>query len=96
MYSSEHRCIYRQHQLADVICQLRFPEILSIETQLPDAFQEAIRAEFPRYLCRKEGAPGKQTNNYYFGTQDGHYRVNLTSKFISLSCNRYTCWEDFA
>ena len=96
MYSSEHRCIYRQNQLADVICQLRFPEILSIETQLPDAFQEAIRAEFPRYLCRKEGVPGKQTNNYYFGTQDGHYRVNLTSKFISLSCNRYTCWEDFA
>jgi uncharacterized protein (TIGR04255 family) len=22
--------------------------------------------------------------------------VNLTAKFISLSCNRYTCWEDFA
>lgn len=96
MYSKEPRCIYRKNPLAEVICQLRFPEILSIETQLPDAFQDAIRNEFPRYLCRKENAGDKQTNNYHFGTQDGTYRVNLTSKFISLSCSRYTCWEDFA
>ena len=96
MYSKEPRCIYRKNPLAEVICQLRFPEILSIETQLPDAFQDAIRNEFPRYLCRKENAGDKQTNNYNFGTQDGTYRVNLTSKFISLSCSRYTCWEDFA
>lgn len=52
--------------------------------------------EFPRYLCRKDGAGDKQINNYNFGTADGNYRVNLTSKFISLSCSRYTCWEDFA
>lgn len=96
MYSKEPRCVYRYNPIAEVICQLRFPEILSIETQLPDAFQEAIREEFPRYLCRKETAGEKQTNNYHFGTQDGTYRVNLTSKFISLSCSRYTCWEDFA
>ncbi len=96
MYSKEHRCIYGRNQLAEVICQLRFPEILNIEAQLPAAFQEEIRQEFPRYLCRKETNGGKQSNNYNFGTADGCYRVNLTSKFISLSCSRYTCWEDFA
>lgn len=96
MYSREQRCVYGCNPLVEVICQLRFPEILSVETQLPAAFQEEIRDVFPRYFCHKEGSGDKQTNNYNFGTADGRYRVNLTSKFISLSCGRYTCWEDFA
>jgi uncharacterized protein (TIGR04255 family) len=96
--------------LGEVICQLRFPQILSIDTNVPDQFQEAIRDAFPRYSCRKEtpapklvGAPcnmhlqpQKPGNNYQFMSQDGSWRVNLTSTFISLSCNRYTSWEDFA
>ena len=110
MFSYEPRCIYRNNQLGEVICQLRFPEILAIGANLPVEFQEAIRAEFPVYSSRQEspapkltGMPGnlslqKQTpvTNYQFASQDGVWRVNLTSKFISLACNRYTCWEDFA
>lgn len=110
MFSSERRCIYQKNQLGDVICQLRFPEILTIETTLPAQFQEAIRADFPIYTVRKEspapklaGQPGNlqlqqqaQTNNYQFTSEDGQWRINLTSKFISLACTRYTCWEDFA
>lgn len=96
MLSNEQRCIYAKNPLAEVICQLRFPEILTIETELPAAFQEAIRDVFPVYALRKEGLPGKQTNNYQFSTPDGSARVNLTSKFISLSVSRYRCWEDFA
>ena len=49
------------------------------------------------------GAPGnmqvenqRPTVNYQFSTADNVWRVNLTSKFISLTCSRYTCWEDFA
>ncbi len=97
MFSDEPRCIYKNNQLGEVICQLRFPEILSIETELPAKFQNAIRDLFPRYHVRKEKtSPDAQTNNYQFSTDDGLWRVNLTSKFISLSCSRYTCWEDFA
>lgn len=110
MFSQEERCIYRSHQLADVICQLRFPEILSIGTTVPDKFQEAIRAEFPQYTKRQELAPPKITGtpgnpipqkqeatiNHQFSSADGVWRVNMTSKFISLSCTRYTGWEDFA
>jgi uncharacterized protein (TIGR04255 family) len=96
MISNEPRCVYARNPLAEVICQLRFPEILSIETELPAAFQEHIRDVFPRFAQRKEGLPGKQTNNYQFTTADGNVRVNLTSKFISLACTKYTCWEDFA
>ena len=43
MFSHELRCIYKNNQIAEVICQLRFPEILSIAAKLPVDFQEAIR-----------------------------------------------------
>ena len=111
MFSREPRVIYARNPLGDVICQLRFPEILRIETSLPDVFQEEIRREFPRYSVRREtsaprltstpGVPPQlekpaQTNNYQFASEDGFWRVNLTSRFISLACSRYTSWEAFA
>lgn len=110
MYSNETRVRYRKNQLGEVICQLQFPEILTIEANIPVAFQEAIRDEFPHYSVRKEaplpkltGVPGNmhlekqpQVNNYQFVSADGAWRVNLSCRFISLACSRYTCWEDFA
>ena len=110
MFSNENRVKYGKNQLGEVICQLRFPEILTIEANAPADFQEVIRQDFPRYSVRKEaplprlsGTPGNlqlekqpQNNNYQFFSADGVWRVNLTSRFISLSCSRYTCWEDFA
>ena len=110
MFSTENRCIYRNNQLAEVICQLRFPEILTIGANLPVQFQEAIREEYPQYHRRQErpapkltGVPGNLSLenqapiiNYQFASADGIWRVNLTSRFISLTCSRYTCWEDFA
>ena len=53
MFSTETRCIYRKNQLAEVICQLRFPEILTIETNIPAQFQEAIRGDFPGTLSER-------------------------------------------
>lgn len=110
MFSNEPRCRYRKPQAAEVICQLRFPEILAIAAKPPVEFQEAIRADFPQFSRRQEtpapklaGTPGNLTLqnqpaviNYHFATADGVWRVNLTSKFISLTCTNYTCWEDFA
>jgi len=97
MISNEPRCIYENNQLGEVICQLRFPEILSIETELPAKFQDAIRDVFPRYSTRREkSGPDIQTNNYQFATDDGVWRVNLTSKFISLATSGYKSWEKFA
>lgn len=110
MYSQEPRCLYLNNQLGDVICQLRFPEILTIGANVPVAFQEAIRDEYPQYTALQEtpaprlsGTPGNfkvenqpTTVNYQFVSEDGVWRINLTSKFISLACNRYTSWEEFA
>lgn len=110
MYSKEERCYYLNNQLGDVICQLRFPEILTIGANVPVAFQEAIRDEYPQYSAQQEtpapkltGGPGNfqvenqpATVNYHFVSEDGVWRVNLTSKFISLACTQYTSWEEFA
>jgi uncharacterized protein (TIGR04255 family) len=46
-FPESERVTYRKHVLETVICQLRFPPILRIETELPARFQEAIRAQFP-------------------------------------------------
>ncbi len=110
MFSDNQRCLYKNNQLAEVICQLRFPEILRIGADAPVAFQEAIRGDYPQYSKISEaaapritGTPGNMqlenqpsTANHQFVSADGIWRINLTGRFISLSCRRYTCWEDFA
>ncbi|MBQ9839173.1 MAG: TIGR04255 family protein [Oscillospiraceae bacterium] len=110
MFSNEDRCVYQLNPLGEVICQLRFPQILSIEADLPAKFQDAIRSEYPLFSQRMEagapkisGAPGNmslenqpKTRNYQFASEDGVWRVNLTSRFISLATSRYTSWEEFA
>ena len=49
MFVDRERYQYRKPQLVEVICQLRFPTILSISARDPADFQEAIRREFPQY-----------------------------------------------
>ena len=110
MFSAEERCLYRNNQLEEVICQLRFPVILSIDSEAPAAFQEAIRQTFPLYQVKKEMPPAKVSvvpgqppkvepqkplSNHVFSTADGRFRINLTQSFISLTCKTYTRWEEF-
>ena len=49
MFSQEERCIYGRNQIMEVICQLRFPDILRIEAQEPFEFQDAVRGAYPQY-----------------------------------------------
>ena len=112
MLHSEHPCPhFERHQLVEVICQLRFTPILSIDAKEPADFQEAIRSMFPRYTVRREqlppklvapGTPGAKLeapapiNNYHFISADGKWKLNLTKNFISLSTVAYPGWEKFA
>lgn len=43
------RVIYNKTPLESVICQLRFPPILKIDSELPSDFQEKIRAVYPLF-----------------------------------------------
>jgi len=100
---------YSTPQLREVICQVRFPAILSIGTTEPAEFQEAIRAEFPRYAVKQDQPAPKITvsggevkvekpqpvTNYHFLSADNRWKLNLTRDFISLSTVAYDGWEDF-
>lgn len=110
MLRDSERVRYAKPQLLEVICQLRFPTILSISAKEPAEFQELIRREFPRYARNLEKMPPKVTGqpgnmhleeqgnvvNYQFLSADGRWKVNLTNGFIALATPAYTCWEDFA
>jgi uncharacterized protein (TIGR04255 family) len=110
LYSDSPRVHYDKSQLAEVICQLRFPAILSIGAKDPVDFQDAVRGMFPRYAAREEqpgaritgmGTPNaklespKPVTNHNFISADGRWKLNLTSAFISLSTVAYPGWEDF-
>lgn len=106
MFSNEARFIYEKNPIIEVICQLRFPDILKIEAQEPFEFQDAVRGEYPGYQKNVEQLPpqnvnGKMVpqgtvNNYQFISADGQWKISLTKNFIALSTHRYTRWEEFA
>ena len=43
------RVTYELNPLEAVICQLQFPTILRVDTEIPTEFQEAIREHYPYY-----------------------------------------------
>ena len=111
LFSDRARSHYPNAPLHEVICQLRFPTILTINNVEPADFQEAIRAEFPQYARRQDTAAPKITGlggpspkveqqppvtNYHFLSADGKWKLNLTENFIALSTLRYPGWPEFA
>lgn len=110
MFRDCERVKYAKPQLLEVICQLRFPTILSINAKEPAEFQELIRGQFPNYSRNVETLPPKLAGrpgalqvqeqpsvvNYQFLSSDGRWKVNLTKDFIALATPAYPCWEDFA
>lgn len=110
MFLETERVQYRKPQLLEVICQLRFPAILSISAREPAEFQELIRGSYPQYTRNIEklppkvlGQPGnmKLENqpdviNYQFLSADGRWKINMTNNFIALATPAYTVWEEFA
>lgn len=101
---------FARSPLTNVICQLRFSPILSIDAKEPVAFQEKIREHFPLYTVRKEQTPPRMVNvggqvkmepnppmnNYCFASADGKCQLSLTKNYIAFTTSAYTGWEDFA
>lgn len=111
LFSDHPRSHYSRAPVHEVICQLRFPPILSINQHEPADFQEEIRDAFPQYARREDilapklsglGTPNMQVQpappvtNYHFLSVDGAWKINLTRDFIALSTLRYPGWEEFA
>jgi uncharacterized protein (TIGR04255 family) len=102
---------YRKNPLVEVICQVRFPRILSIDGEVPSAFQNEIDTQYPILQTANEFKQQLSIDitddnpiprfaqekwpNYAFVSADENWKVNLTSTFISLSTVQYCSWEEF-
>jgi len=102
---------YKKQPLDNVICQIRFPPILKIETEVPANFQDRIKSQYSELSEKQEfifnlqmrnalkeeiQEPFSSTiKNYEFISDDNIWKLNLTRNFLSLSTKQYTNWEDF-
>jgi uncharacterized protein (TIGR04255 family) len=95
--------------LSEVVCQVRFPTILSIGLGLPAEFQEAIRHRFPEIeeeqnvLVQIRAAGDAQSANaeltgrvFQFRSADGANLISLGTEAYALSTTNYGLWADFA
>ena len=110
-FPESKRVLFTNNPLAEVICQLKFPTILSISTKEPDKFQELIRNDYPVFnrevnegipheiatiLNQVGGIPSiKGSINYKFTTYDGFRCASLSQDFIALKEQKYSKWDDF-
>ena len=94
------------HQLAQVLCQIRFSTVLRIrqdDAVIP--FQEAIRQTYPRYakqqgmamLITPEGVQQQAAPAalHRFADSDGVFTAILSPDFVALETNQYADINDF-
>jgi uncharacterized protein (TIGR04255 family) len=107
-FPESQRVIYSKNPLNNVVCQVRFPPVLKIEAEIPSAFQEAIRADYPLFgearaesILPPEMAKmipvGLQvrTKQYQFQSADQVWNVTLSKDAVAIACSGYRRWEDF-
>lgn len=102
---SQERVVYRQNPLREVICQLRFPKQLSIDSDVPAKFQEYVSADYPLLQIRNvavfqvAGAEVSSTSSgnqhFDFESEDGKWKIVLNSEFIALITTDYRQWDEF-
>jgi uncharacterized protein (TIGR04255 family) len=96
----------QNHQLVQVLCQIRFSTVLRInqdDAVIP--FQEAIRHTYPRYakqqgmtvLITPQGVQQQAAaaGQHRFDDSDGVFTAILTPDFVALETNQYADIEDF-
>lgn len=109
LFPPSQRAVYEKTPTIEVICQLRFPSLLTIESSPPAGFQERIRSMFP-ILERPANSPLPEglpqeiaqvvsarsgSDSYQFLTEDRSSFVTLTPGSLALTSNEYSRWEDF-
>lgn len=94
--------------LSEVICQVRFPAILRIDSEQPAVFQERVRKHFPQLEIERglivEGSPLRaepltttaRPRVFHFRTADDATVLSLGADFVAASTTAYRHWQDFA
>jgi len=100
--------LFKNNPIDNVVCQLRFSPIYSIDSEPPAKFQELIITDFPEAMDvvyegvfnisfeQNQSLPVSPNANYGFKTSDEKWKVNLTRTSLSLICDKdYPDWESF-
>lgn len=104
------RVRYGKCPLIEVVLQVNFPTILSIDANEPVEFQEKIRTQYPDYNVQTQEmgqvTVGIGNNNhvvnhssstmklYTFTSTDKLWRIILSRDMLLLSTKGYTQWEE--
>jgi uncharacterized protein (TIGR04255 family) len=109
LFPDKPRVVYGKKPTEQVICQLRFPTILRIDTEPPVTFQDRVRDQYPVLIEKKhEFLPipkemiGLFGADFRFGkpsfdfiSADEKWKLTLAADFLSLSTSDYERWEIF-
>lgn len=103
------RVVYKKNPLFEVLCQVRFSEILKLVDGQPFEFHSEIANEYPlveRFegyelqaisngiMQQSQSGPKKVTQTS-FSDFENAWTVSCTSSYLSLTARKYTRWEDF-
>ena len=104
------RVVYEKSPLVQVLCQVRYPAVLKIESELPAAFQERVRDAYPIFERTTESVLGTMPKGVgallsapsfedrvhsKFSTEDGNWTLSLLRDSMSLTTGKYTRWREF-
>lgn len=110
IFPPTQRVVYRKNPLREVICQLRFPTILRITSEIPSTFQEKIRGEFPDYVEETNAVlpaslppqilqilgSSTMSKRHRFTTRNGAMSALLDGQNLTLTASPYIDWETFS
>ena len=109
-FPQSDRVVYQQNPLEEVICQLKFPTILEINTERPAKFQNEIRNDYPLFEIEQPALPKEleqfmssfpipsapEVSIYKFITADGTKLISLGPEFVAFKDSNYIRWEKFS
>jgi uncharacterized protein (TIGR04255 family) len=75
--------------LLSVTCQVQFPMILKIGQELPAAFQEQLRKDYPLFQ------PTQNRQGYRLAGQSNDREILLLPDSLTVMTSRYSSWSQF-
>ncbi len=108
-FSATEHIVFEKNTLTGVTCQLSYPPILKIAQEVPSAFQDAVRSDYPLFETRPTltivappvpGQPVTQTvtNAYIFSTAESpqpQRTLSLAQDSLALTTTAYTRRSEF-
>lgn len=106
------RVVYELNPIVEVVCQIRFPLLLSLDDVGPAAYQQRFaNTHYPlldvqhdqqismSFGANQEVAASHQTTTsktFHFDNEDRTWRVSVGNTFFALTCLKYANWAEYS